>query len=242
MTNFLSQPQKIALKHPNIVAYKSQFDVSKYNKAHVDTLPIPFPPSLSKAVNKRQAEYFAARFCAYHALTELDAESLLVGTGDKRQPLWPKTKQQQNIVGSITHSNDSAICIVAKQSEISHLGIDIEHHMTDKLANELKRSLINDAENKRIDSLDMTFAEGLTLIFSAKETIFKTLFYDVGEYFGFEAAEFLVLDEQQQIARFKLTTTLANQWIEGTTLDIHYQRYSHYLLTYHFKKADIGAC
>lgn len=234
MTNFLTPPQKITFKHPNIVAYQSQFDVAKYSREQVISLPIPFPASLSRAVNKRQAEYFAARMCAYHALTELEAASLLVGTGDKRQPLWPKTKEQEEIVGSITHSNTSAYCIAAKKTEISHLGIDVEHHMADKLAQDIKSTLINPVEEKRIQELSMPFAEGLTLIFSAKETIFKTLFYDVGEYFGFEAAEFLALNEQEETLQFALTRSLATNWPERSILTIHYQRFDQHLLTYHF--------
>lgn len=235
MSNFLSLPQKLTLKHPAIVAYFTPFDVTKYSKEQTALLPIPFPDSLGRAVNKRQAEYFAARYCAHFALKDLNAASLLVGTGDKRQPLWPKTKQGQEIVGSITHSNDSAYCIAAHKDIISHLGIDVEHHMTEQLASDLKRTLVNEVEEQRINALPWRFAEGLTLVFSAKETIFKTLFYDVGEYFGFEAAEFLGLNTETGIAEFALTRQLAPHWQEGAVLDINFQRFESHLLTYHFK-------
>lgn len=238
MTSFLSQPQKISLKHPSITAYQCDFSTENYTKAQAELLPIPFPATLARAVNKRQAEYFAARMCAYNALTDIDAESLLVGTGDKRQPLWPNTKQRTPIVGSITHSNDSAYCVVARKSDISHLGIDVEHHMTEKLADELKRTLINEEEEKRIRDIGLPFNQGLTLVFSAKETIFKTLFYDVGEYFGFEAAEFLTMDSATETLQFALTRRLASNWGEGTVLTINYQLLADHLLTYHFLCAE----
>jgi len=235
MSLFLTEPMPIRLSHPEVVAYQCYFDIGAFTIEQALALPINFPDSLHRTVKKRQAEYFAGRSCARHVLLILNAEVTQVLTGDKRQPLWPKNKKGQKLVGSITHSGNIALCIAAKQHEISHLGIDIEYHMEEKLAKEIENTIISAVEQQRLASVDLAFPEALTLVFSAKETIFKALFDDVGEHFGFEAAELLSVDISSCIAKFALTTTIASAWPRGRELDIYFQRFSDHVLTYYIQ-------
>lgn len=232
---FLKEPIQITLSHSGIVAFQCYFDSDKFTIEQALTLPIPFPDSLRRSVKTRQAEYFAGRNCARHAMLVLNAEVTQVLIGDKRQPLWPNSKNGGKLVGSIAHSGNIALCIAAERQKISHLGVDIEHHIEEDLINEIQSTVINAIEKQYLVSADLAFPEALTLVFSAKETIFKTLFDDVGKYFGFETAELISLDLDSCIARFALTTTLTLDWHQGTEIDIHFQRFSGYLLTYHIK-------
>jgi enterobactin synthetase component D len=235
MVDFLQEPKPIILPHSDIVGFQCHFDIDSFTIEQALSLPIVFPDSLRRAVKKRQAEYFAGRNCARHALLMLNADTTQVLIGNKRQPIWPLSKKGKKLVGSITHSGNIALCIAAEQAKLSHLGIDIAHYMGEKLANDIQDSLVNAAEKKRLATIDLPFPEALTLVFSAKETIFKALFDDVGEYFGFEAAELISLDIDSCIATFELSTTLATAWPKGTELNIYFQRFSDHLLSYHIQ-------
>ncbi|MFT7261269.1 MAG: enterobactin synthetase component D [Glaciecola sp.] len=232
MVQFLTEPVPIRLSHSEVLAFQCYFDADAFTIEQALTLPIAFPDSLYRTVKKRQAEYFAGRICARYALLKLNAEVTQVLTGVKRQPLWPKNKNGKKLVGSITHSENIALCIVAEHHKISNLGIDIECHMTEKLAKEIENTVINAVEKQRLASVNLAFPEALTLVFSAKETIFKALFDDVGEHFSFEAAELLSLDINSCTAKFALTTTIAAAWPKGRELDIYFQRFSDHLMTY----------
>jgi enterobactin synthetase component D len=235
MLQFLTEPMPIRLSHSEVLAFQCYFNVDTFTIEQALALPIHFPDSLHRTVKKRQAEYFAGRSCARHALLILNAEDTQVLTGDKRQPLWPKNKKGEKLVGSITHAGNIALCIAAEQHKISHLGIDIEYHMPEKLAKKIENTVISAVEKKRLASVDLAFPEALTLVFSAKETIFKALFDDVGEHFGFEAAELLSVDVNSLVAKFALTTTISSAWPKGRELDIYFQRFSDHLLTYYIQ-------
>ncbi|MFT6991247.1 MAG: 4'-phosphopantetheinyl transferase EntD [Paraglaciecola sp.] len=236
MVPFLTEPLSIKLPYTDVVAFQCYFDVDAFTIEQALILPIPFPAQLMHAVKRRQAAYFAGRNCARYALLRLNAETTHVLKGEKQQPLWPNGQNGQKLGGSITHSGNIALCIAAEQNNMSHLGIDIEQHMTEKVAKEIENTVINKVEKQRLTAVDLEFAEALTLIFSAKETIFKALFYDIGDYFSFDAAELLYLDLDSCIARFSLTTTLTSIWPQGSEIDIHFQRFSEHVLTYHVQQ------
>jgi len=142
------------------------------------------------AVLKRQCEYLAGRFCANEGLKQLEHKLAIeignkeVATGKNREPLWP-----QGVLGAISHSSRFAMAVVA-QDKGSYLGvgIDIEEEMAKDLARDVSGQIMSEKEkrlNHQLDGFDNK--SFVTLVFSAKESIFKALYPSVGEYFGFEA-------------------------------------------------------
>lgn len=123
------------------------------------------PEALRAAVPKRQSEYLAGRLCAAHALR---AAGLPETVGQKgRAPVWPA-----GCVGSISHSDARVVAVVSRTS--AGLGVDVEQHMTPAQAADIRALILTDAE-AALRPAAMAFEPFLTLVFSAKESLYKAL-------------------------------------------------------------------
>ncbi len=154
----------------------------------------PFPDSLSKAVLKRQVEFLAGRVCAQQALTDLIGHKpRSIPSQPDRSPAWPT-----GIVGSLTHTAGYAAALIALETHYQGIGIDCEVALSpDNL--KLQKHLCVTHE---LDTLVETHSNWsperlLTLVFSAKESLFKCLYRQVRKFFGFSAARVLSLDQEQ---------------------------------------------
>jgi 4'-phosphopantetheinyl transferase EntD len=83
------------------------------------------PQALRHAIQKRQREFLAGRWCAKQALQCLGAGSTDVAMAEDRAPIWP-----DGVVGSITHTGDFAAAAVAWAADIAALGIDSNRSST----------------------------------------------------------------------------------------------------------------
>ena len=128
----------------------------------------------------RKEEFILGRICATKAHRLLTGEDLpvLLRNSD-RSPQWPN-----GIVGSISHNQDWVGAAVAKESELLGIGIDFEVMGRTKL--ELSKQIRSSGDLLKAGSL--TEEELLTLIFSAKESLYKALYPKARVFFGFEAA------------------------------------------------------
>ena len=176
------------------------------------------------AVLKRQCEYLAGRYCASESLTKMEQQlstpitDKQVGTGNNREPLWP-----QGILGAITHSNRYAMALVGQQGTYQGIGVDIEDIMSAELAHSLCEQIMSAQEALLHQTLnDFDYKTFVTLIFSAKESIFKALFPSIGEYFGFEACELCTVDVAKKTLNFRLTGDLSDAWKKDTQLEVSY--------------------
>lgn len=140
---------------------------------------------LQKAVLKRRCEFLAGRIACQNALKKIGHKTPFeIKNGENREPLWP-----HNIVGSITHSQNNAIARVAFKYDFIAVGIDFEQIMTDELAHKLWPKFASDEEFKELKHAGSHYSDAqlTTLIFSAKESIYKALFPLEKRFFGFEA-------------------------------------------------------
>jgi enterobactin synthetase component D len=184
------------------------------------------PDELQGAVLKRQCEYLAGRFCAHRCLLKLSQEQgsavsdIMVGTGKNREPLWP-----QGVIGSISHSNQFAITIASHSAKAYlGLGVDIEEQMKPDLALSLCDQIMSAEEKAQFNRLSkMCFEDFVTLIFSAKEALFKALFPTVGVYLEFDSSELILFDQEEQILYFQLSYPLSQVWYKGRILKVQYQ-------------------
>jgi len=159
---------------------------------------IAVPDSLARAVPKRQVEFVAGRWCARAALRRLGAADAPIGIGAQREPLWPP-----GIVGSITHTlvernGDAGIAAaaVAHRHDASGIGYDIERIMDDELADRVLETIATREEIARlVRATGWPMPLVLTLVFSAKETLFKCLYADVRAYFDFHDAKLVTIDD-----------------------------------------------
>ena len=129
------------------------------------------PQSLRHATQKRQREFLAGRWCAKQALQCLGAGSTHVAMAEDRAPIWP-----DGVVGSITHTGDFAAAAVAWAADVAALGIDSEQIIDPAAARDVADICMVDEATLFKAAHGRSFCEFCTLVFSAKESVFKCLF------------------------------------------------------------------
>lgn len=147
---------------------------------------IELPQRLVGASSVRQVCYLAGRLAARQALQMAgECGEFHIGTDAGGCPLFPPS-----VVGSITHVRTGdrieAVCLVARKETVKSLGIDLENSMStdvaaaviDQVCDLHEQSLLS---TQQVLSLDVA----VTLVFSAKEALFKALWPDVKRIFEF---------------------------------------------------------
>lgn len=119
---------------------------------------------------RREAEFRAGRACAREALARIGIDGWPLIPASTREPQWPA-----DVVGSITHSGGYCAAAVARGHQCAGIGIDVE--ATGRVGNELAAAVCSRDELAALDKRDPGDRAGLlTLIFSAKESVFKAIF------------------------------------------------------------------
>lgn len=180
-----------------------EFNQQAYSNDLFDVLNVSRPDSIIASVEKRQSEFLAGRYAAQLALIKLGIVQFDVNIGPQRNPIWPT-----EIMGSISHTTDRAICTVMRGGDTDYLGIDIENWLSDELAQEIKNSIISSEEEALLLALSLPFAQALTIAFSAKESLYKALYPKVNQFFGFESAKILKIDASSKTFSLALSTDL----------------------------------
>jgi 4'-phosphopantetheinyl transferase EntD len=121
---------------------------------------------VSKSVPKRISDFKTGRYCARQALSRFVNERPEILQGKAREPVWPT-----EIVGSISHSSKLAGAVVARQSDITAIGLDIETIGGVKPA--MWYLLFHDSEQAFILNKQTDTALWATLFFSMKESFYK---------------------------------------------------------------------
>lgn len=167
---------------PDIHVYRVDFDAITFKPE--DLFWLPHHHRLSNAVNKRKAEHLAGRIAANQALRFHGMNDYIPGIGLHREPCWPP-----GFTGSITHCSNVALATVITDNPFQRagIGIDLEDIIAPPVAEEIYGGIIDSAEKELIDASPFSFNYALTLVFSAKESLFKALFRHVGRYFDFSA-------------------------------------------------------
>lgn len=132
--------------------------------------------AIAKAIPSRKAEFAAGRRAARMALESAELRGIAILQGEHRAPIWPV-----GIVGSISHDAGLAIAAVAHNQKISRLGIDLTE-ATD-FPEHLRSEVLRTAPESAQSGIEAR------LTFSAKESVFKAFYPEVGRHFGFSAVE-----------------------------------------------------
>jgi enterobactin synthetase component D len=187
---------------------------------------VRLPPELARSVPRRQVQFRAGRFCASQALTSLTHRMVAdVPRGNGGAPEWPA-----GVVGSITHTDGFASAAVGHLVEVTAVGIDTEPVMAPARARSVVSAVAWPCELAQARDAGCNREEALTLVFSAKESIFKCLFPSVGRRFGFHDVRILRVDGGTRIFAARLVTTLTGRLIAGTEVQGRFEldgRYVH---------------
>lgn len=192
----------------NYVAFELVYDLKKYNDLCYRSLRVHMPDTLLKAVPKRKADFLAGRYAARLCFEKFRiqqntnspcqtpwlTDEFDLRVGHNRSPQWPA-----GFVGSITHTTYRAAAMLARQRDYLGIGIDIESWLLERTYNQIHSLILVDSDYsllREILSATCRFNERelLTIIFSAKESLFKALYPSVGYYFDFKDAKVIGID------------------------------------------------
>lgn len=204
--------------------YCAHFNIEHFDLQYFTELGITFPAKLNNAVVKRQAEYLAGRVCAKNALSTFGINDFQIISGENRAPIWPT-----NICGSITHTQGIAAAVVSNNPNIAGLGIDIECFMKEKQEKELQSHILAPNEQSSFSKLSKLSSNPLTIIFSAKESIYKALYPTVRNFFDFDAVTLIEFDNNRLI--FIINKSLAIKVPKGSLITVYYQKCNNFVIT-----------
>jgi 4'-phosphopantetheinyl transferase EntD len=141
-----------------------------------------FPEELrqiARAVPHRRAKFTTGRACARRALAKLGVAPTAILSGEQREPLWPN-----GVVGAITHCAGFRAAAVGRATEYRSIGIDAEPDeplpdgILDLVSLPSERDLLERPAGVHLDRV----------LFSAKESVYKTWFPVARRWLGFDDA------------------------------------------------------
>ncbi|MEU9294612.1 4'-phosphopantetheinyl transferase superfamily protein [Streptomyces sp. NPDC048266] len=157
-------------------------------EAFDDLEPAPLFPEeealVAAAREGRRREFGTARLCARRALTSLGLPAGPLLRGRRREPLWPP-----GAVGSITHCAGYRAAAVARDRDVLALGIDAEPN--GPLRPDVLPVVAFGGERAWLRAYADRYP-GICwdrLLFSAKESVYKTWYPLMGRWLGFDDVE-----------------------------------------------------
>lgn len=206
---------------PGLIRVSCQYHQDRLEDKHFQQAGVTLPVSLQTAINKRKAEYLAGRWCAHEALRHIGTDGF-PGLNADRSPAWPAGSR-----GSITHSHGTAEVMVGDARQWLTIGLDTEQWVSPERASRLERELLTEEELKALAGMSpLQRANRLTLIFSAKESLFKALYPLTGKRFYFHDAV------RRQPNSLTLLRTLSEEWPKGTQIPFRWRERQHSVLSW----------
>jgi enterobactin synthetase component D len=201
LTGFSWIDSPLALRAAHAIYARFDHDPARIVRS---SIPQVVPPSLGGAVPKRIAEFIAGRRCAARALAWFDPAlaEVEIRIGEAREPVWPP-----GWVGAITHSARIAAAAVAPSSVLVGVGIDTEDFLSDAALDDVLQAAVSEGEIARATAAAAGWDDEralATLIFSAKESLFKCVYPLVQRFLDFDQAALEDLDPATGTFRLRL--------------------------------------
>ena len=172
---------------------------------------LKLPERLKVAHPKRQEKYLAGRLCAYQAFLKLGLTPPKdIPMAPDGSPVWPS-----GWTGSITHSEGFASAAIGKITDVLGIGIDSEPFMSSRTYSSVAERIMNGKEITDLCPVGWSEVEWATLVFSAKESIYKCLRPICGNFFSFEDAEMYEIDLKLGVFKFYLKRDIGGPFKSG---------------------------
>jgi enterobactin synthetase component D len=148
-----------------------------------------------------------------HALREYGHQAV-PGIGAGGEPLWPA-----GLHGSISHAGQTAVAVVSSAC----VGVDIESVFSSQLSKEIAESIVNAEEYALLQRASLPFELGLTLTFSAKESLFKA-FSAIALPFPASSAQLIALNDRSLTLRIMRNLAAICRHVRRYCMDLHANR------------------
>ncbi|MEG1398540.1 MAG: 4'-phosphopantetheinyl transferase superfamily protein [Acinetobacter sp.] len=170
-----------------------EFNQQYFDMNLFDELSILLPTQLQSYSTVRQSEFLAGRYAAKLALAAMPEKLCLeqVIIGGRKEPIFPK-----DLIGTLTHSDTMAMCAVTSSKALCFVGIDIEPIMTKMDFSGIEGKVYSARELQLLTAKGINKEIAATLIFSAKESIFKAFSKQIHhgiDFHRFELSELIYL-------------------------------------------------
>ncbi|HEY8850833.1 MAG TPA: 4'-phosphopantetheinyl transferase superfamily protein [Gemmatimonadaceae bacterium] len=175
------------------------------------------PVALARAAPKRTAEFLAGRHCAVVALRSARAPLTEVAFGPAGSPIWPT-----GFRGSITHTRRFAYAVVVRNDEYRGVGIDCEQILSPTAADQIAPLVLSKEKEVTVvrgSSTGLEWNIFVSIVFSAKESIYKCLHPIVNEFFEFHDVSLVAVDLEQKVLRMKLARDIGQEFLRGTAIE-----------------------
>lgn len=194
-----TKAEKLFLKSKFKIIHKSLFD-SDVNKEILKKLN--FNIDLNRFHPDRKSEFLLSRILIHQVLNEsFHMDYYDFSVNEDRSPNWPA-----GFIGSISHTKEYVAIAISNTASI--LGIDIEQ--IDRMKSEIANKIIINEDVKSV--LGLEEAQLNTLIFSAKEALYKALYPKVKKFFGFDYAYVSAVDVLQNSFEIRLAKHIDENW------------------------------
>ena len=91
--------------------------------------------------------------------------------------------------------------------------------------------IVNEDEIEFLVDSSFDFSLTLTIIFSAKESLFKALYPYIGRYFDFSAASIIDFSNNNQSFELRLNQSLSKELVKGSRFKGYFSVESNHVLT-----------
>ena len=224
--SFIKQRQIFKLADKATFACICQFEPKHYYRELYKILNITLPETISKGALKRQADFLAGRYVAKLALEQLGFRQFDIKIGFQKAPVFP-----DGITGSISHNDALAVCIVSKSAECNLLGIDVENIISNETCKTIERQVLNQSELIGLSRTPYPVNFMITLVFSAKETLFKAIYPYVKQYLDFNTSEVVSINHHHISLKLRLPEKLQNNVFSQKIINCHYFYYQGTIIT-----------
>ncbi len=159
-------------------------DLQRLDECMKDLTLEGLPAAIQRASRSRQLSYLGGRLCAESALLESMGRYDPIAIGEGGAPCWPV-----GMTGSIAHTRCAAWAVAGRLVDGLRLGIDSECMVDGSGARDIVALCCTPWERARwFDSIDPMRA---TLLFSAKESVYKAIHPLVQRFVDFDEMEMI---------------------------------------------------
>lgn len=158
---------------------------------------------LKRLTHERRRNDFIAGRVALHLLCQkLGQDVPMINVDHQGMPIFPAP-----LKGSLSHSNGNLIGMMTSDPDIHSLGVDLESLVTSDRAERLHHKIGNVDEFNRLAKLYTTDV-AFTILFAAKEALFKAVYPLVKSMFWFEDAVLIGTQTEDNKLRFQLDSRI----------------------------------
>lgn len=146
------------------------------------------PGDIGQSAVRRRLSFIGGRLCAEYALEQLGLPHQSVDRHNCGAPVWPP-----GTCGSITHTDEFACAAVMRADEVFSLGIDSENIFSDREFEDVHSLCCTPGERAMLANVRNRNLIG-TILFSAKESFYKSFHSIVQRYIDFSEIEITGID------------------------------------------------